>query len=84
MSDTDDQPPVCLGHMIPGNQVTYWVKSFKGFEAAVNDKGIYAVRIVLNADEPATLWIGKSSAASITNRLILKMSVLLRLYRIIE
>lgn len=75
VSDTDDQPPVRLGHMIPGNRVTYQVKSFKGFEVAMNDKGIHALRIIFDADEPATLWIGNSSAASITNRLILKENV---------
>ncbi|OJJ85552.1 uncharacterized protein ASPGLDRAFT_45531 [Aspergillus glaucus CBS 516.65] len=75
ISDTDDQPPIRLGHMIPGNRVTYQVKSFKAFEVAMNDKGIHALRIIFDADEPATLWIGNSSAASITNRLILKENV---------
>lgn len=39
---------------------------------ALNDKGIHALGVVLDNDEPATLWITMSSAASITNPFILK------------
>lgn len=73
--DADDQPPIRLGHMIPKNRITYQANLFKGFELAMNDKGIHALRMVLDADEHATLWIGNSSAASITNRLTLKENV---------
>lgn len=70
------QPLVCLGHMFPESRVTYQVELFKGFELATSQRGIHAVRLMLDEDVPSTMWVGKFyNGASITDRLKLANNV---------
>lgn len=64
------------GVHVPESQVTYQVESFKGFEVATSQRGIHAVRLILDDDIPSIMWVGRFyKGASITDRLTLTDNV---------
>lgn len=64
-----------MGYAFPGSWIMYETKQFKGFQVALSEKGIHALRIIA-VDYPCPLsWVGSTHKASITNRLVLQEKV---------
>ena len=71
---SDHHQTIRLGHIIPGSRMIHDTKHFIGFEVAVSERGIHALRIITQ-NNSTSLWIGETYSASITNRLILEQKV---------
>ena len=71
---SDDHQPIRLGYIIPGSRMIHGTKHLVGFEVAVSETGIHALRIITK-NNSTSLWIGETQSASITDRLILNQKV---------
>lgn len=66
-----DDEVLGIGYEVPGNLATKDVESLRGFEVAVGEDGIHALRPIIPS-EPSSSWIGETREACITRRLVLE------------
>lgn len=69
-----DDKSTSMGYALPGGWVMHEIKQFKGFEVALGERGIHALRIIVDGHSSPSSWIGSTHKACITNRLILQQN----------
>ncbi|XHG02713.1 hypothetical protein AWENTII_006054 [Aspergillus wentii] len=69
-----DKRVISLGHLVPGGVTANRYHHFQGFEVALGERGIHALKVI-NHGDTASLWIGETLEACITHRLIMQQRV---------
>ncbi|RMJ20887.1 hypothetical protein PHISP_08242 [Aspergillus sp. HF37] len=69
-----DDKSTSMGYALPGGWIMHEIKQFKGFEVALSERGIHALRIIVDDHSSPSSWIGSTHKASITNRLVLQQN----------